>query len=471
MEPEPLHTAAKPPTPSPHQDRSRAGRGRSLTVRATRTDQPVRRWPAVLATALALIMVLAMVRIVLAAVSAHSSLVPSQPNTSGWLLGITGERLTYPVFLSTVIAFSVAYGGLAALSRHLSTRALIALISVLYAVVLVGPIIVSTDVFSYIAYARMGLLHGLNPYVSGPFAIHHDPSFRYVGTIWLFVPTAYGPLYTLLSYPLALVGLVGAVWGMKLLALASMVAIDWLVWRCARLRDFDPKLALILVGLNPLVVIYSLGSAQNDLLMLALMMLGVFLTLAAPAITDRSRGRLRSEAGGAAIVLAALVKVPAAAVLPYLLISRRRVSALAGAITMLVAGFGVSYLVFGIHGVNLLAGVNRDSAYISVDSFALQVQHMLGKPGIYPIDRVLLKAASASVALYLLWRTWRGYDWIAASGWALLTVSVAATWIQPWYLIWPLPLAVIARDRRLVWGTLLIQALFIGHQLSPLFAA
>jgi hypothetical protein len=137
---------------------------------------------------------------------------------------------------------------------------------------------------------------------------------------------------------------------------------------------------------------------------------------------------------------------------------------------MLVAGLLISYAVFGIHGVNLLAGLNRDSAYVSVDSFGLEIQHMLGKPGIYPVDHLLLKGVFALVALYLLWRTWRGYDWIAASGWTLLTMSVAATWIQPWYLIWPLPLAVIARDRRLLSGTLLIQCLFIVHQLSPLFA-
>ncbi len=65
-----------------------------------------------------------------------------------------------------------------------------------------GPILLSTDVFSYIAYARMGVVHGINPYLHGPVAIVGDPVFHYVGHDWLHVATAYGPLYTLLSYPL-----------------------------------------------------------------------------------------------------------------------------------------------------------------------------------------------------------------------------------------------------------------------------
>ena len=76
----------------------------------------------------------------------------------------------------------------------------------------------------------------------------------------------------------------------------------------------------------------------------------------------------------------------------------------------------------------------------------------------------------AIVVAYLLWRTWRGYDWIAASGWALLAISVTSTWLLAWYILWPLPLAAIVRDRRLVGATLAVQGLFVLHQISPLLA-
>ncbi len=162
----------------------------------------------------------------------------------------------------------------------ISRRYAIALVAVLQAIVFAGPILLSTDVFSYIAYARMGVVHGVNPYLHGPIAIAEDPVFRYVGMDWLHVATAYGPLYTLLSYPLALLGVTGALWGMKLLALAASVGTLLLTWRCARARDLDPVMALLVVGANPLYVIYTLGGAHNDLIMLFLMMAAVSLSLA-----------------------------------------------------------------------------------------------------------------------------------------------------------------------------------------------
>ena len=100
--------------------------------------------------------------------------------------------------------------------------------------------LLSTDVFSYIAYARMGVEHGLNPYLHGPAAISHDPVFRYVGHDWRQTPTAYGPLYTLLSYPFAPLGVEGALWAMKVEALLASVGTLWLVWRCAVARGFEP---------------------------------------------------------------------------------------------------------------------------------------------------------------------------------------------------------------------------------------
>ena len=69
-----------------------------------------------------------------------------------------------------------------------------------------------------------------------------------------------------------------------------------------------------------------------------------------------------------------------------------------------------------------------------------------------------------------MWRTWRGYDWISASSWTLLVLAVSTTWLLAWYLLWALPLAVISRDRRALWGTLAVMALFVVHQTAPLFS-
>ncbi len=297
------------------------------------------RWAPALVGLLSLLLVAATLEIVLDGALGHSPLVPPSPDIAGWLTGI-GERLGYRVFLIALLVSAGAYAGLVALSARSSgadavvmpRRWAIALVAALQLIVFAGPILLSTDVFSYIAYARMGVEHGLNPYIHGPVAIVGDPVFKYVGEDWIHVATAYGPLYTLLSYPLAPLGLIGALWAMKLEALLASAGTLALTWRCARTRGLDPARAILIVGANPLYVIYGLGGAHNDLIMMLAMMAAVSLTIA-PAPT---RGR---EATAAATVVAgALIKATVAVLLPFMIVSRRRLGPIVGALAGIAAG-------------------------------------------------------------------------------------------------------------------------------------
>jgi alpha-1,6-mannosyltransferase len=425
------------------------------------------RWAPALAGLLGLLLVAALVEIVLDGAAGHSALIPKQPDTAGWM-GALGERLGYRVFLIALLVSTGAYAGLLALARKrpaaVPARAVIALMAVLNLIVFVGPVLISTDVFSYIAYARMGVEHGLNPYLHGPAAIAGDPVFRYVGHVWRHTATAYGPIYTLLSYPLAPLGVVGALWGMKVVALLSSAGILALTWRCASLRGFDAPWAVLAVGANPLYVIFALGGAHNDLLMMLVMMVAVTLMLA-PRLTPR-----REATAAATIVAGALIKATVGVLLPFMILARRRLAPVLGAAAAALAGALIAYVAFGIHGVDVIAALNRDAALVSSDSFATEIAHLFGKPGVFPVDHDLLKVALVVIVLHLLWRTWRGYDWVAASGWTLLAISVTSTWLLAWYTLWPLPLAVVCRDRRLLAATLFIQLLFVIHQISPLLA-
>ncbi len=426
------------------------------------------RWVPALGALLALAMLAATGEIVVDGTAAVSPVIPKSPVIAGWLSGI-GERLDFRMFLLALLVAIGGYAGMLALARlgsvgRVSKRWAIVLIAALHGVVFLGPILLSTDVFSYIAYARMGVEHGLNPYLHGPAAISRDPVFQYVGHDWRRVATAYGPLYTLITYPLAPLGVVGAVWAMKVEALLASAATLALVWRCARQRGLDPVWAILVVGANPLYVIYGLGGAHNDLIMMAMMMAAVTLTIA-------PRASAKGEAGAAGLVVAgALVKATVAALLPFMVVSRRRLAPILGALAALVLGALVGYVAFGIHGIDVVAALNRDAAFVSSDSFATELAHLFGKPGVFPVDHDLLKASLVLIVLHLLWRTWRGYDWVAASGWALLAISVTSTWLLAWYILWPLPLAVVTRDRRLLIATLAIQSMFVVHQLTPLMA-
>jgi hypothetical protein len=404
-----------------------------------------------------LVLLAATLEIVLDAALGHAPLIPRSPEISGWLQGV-GERLGYRVFLIALLAFTAAYLGILAVSHRLSARWAIALVAALNLIVFAGPILFSTDVFSYIAYARMGVLHGINPYLHGPHTIRGDAVYTYIGSDWLRTATAYGPLYTLLfSYPLVALGLKGALWGMKLEALLASAATLALTWRCARQRELNPVPALLAVGANPLYVIYGLGGAHNDLIMTAFMMAAVSLTLAG-----------RDAPAAASVVAGALIKTVAAALLPFMLLARRNLAGVLGALGALLVVAVVSLPIFGLHGLNIVAALNRDAALVSTDSFATEIAHLFGKPGVFPIDHDLLKGGLVLIVVYLLWRTWRGYDWVAASGWTLLAISVTSTWLLPWYTLWSLPLAVVVRDRRLLAATLAVQGLFIVHQLAPL---
>jgi alpha-1,6-mannosyltransferase len=415
-------------------------------------------WAQVLAALLALALALITAKLVLDAAAGHKPLVPSSPAIAGWLKGL-GQKLSYKDLIILLLAFAGTYAGVLAVAGAFSKRAALVLLGVLHAIIFAGPILLSTDVFSYIAYARMGVEHGLNPYLHGPIAISHDPIYRYVGQDWKHVATAYGPLYTLISYPLAPLGLKGALWGMKLEAQLASAATLWLTWRCARSRELDPVKAILVLGANPLYIIYGLGGAHNDMIMLAAMMAAVSLTLAR-----------RDAAAAASVVAGALVKVTVAALLPFMLLARRTRAQLIGAGAAVAIGAVVAFAAFGVHGLDLVAALNRDAAFVSTDSFPTEIAHLFGKPGVFPVDHDLLKAALVVIVLYLLWRTWQGYDWIAAAGWTLLAISVTSTWLLAWYILWPLPLAAIAHDRRLLAATLAVQAMFIVHQMAPLIA-
>src|SRR5579871_2761610 len=82
---------------------------------------------------------------------------------------------------------------------RLSPRFVLGVIAALNALMLLAPLLVSTDVFSYHFYGRTGAMYHVNPYVAGPYGLHLDPLYWYIGSKWNGTPTVYGPLFTALS--------------------------------------------------------------------------------------------------------------------------------------------------------------------------------------------------------------------------------------------------------------------------------
>ncbi|QEC50349.1 DUF2029 domain-containing protein [Baekduia soli] len=104
--------------------------------------------------------------------------------------------------------------------------------------------------------------HGLNPYTHLPVQGPHDVAYQLAN--WHHLPTPYGPLFTLLSEPLSLLGLPTAYWAWKLVVLASALGLLALVWWLARRLGRSPQRALVCAGLCPVTLGIGIGGLHND---------------------------------------------------------------------------------------------------------------------------------------------------------------------------------------------------------------
>ncbi len=360
-----------------------------------------------------------------------------------------------------------AYLGLLLVAPRLGRRLVWGVIVVLVTGFALAPVLLSHDVYSYVDYARLGVRHGLDPYVHPPLAASGDPAYAQV--TWPDTTSAYGPLFTLLTDPLAWLPVGAAVAVLKAIAALSVIGIALLSSRIAAWRGVDSRRAAAFVALNPLVLVHVVGGAHNDGLTMLLAMLAVAAILGARELT-----------GGAALVAAIATKLSAAFIAPFALIAtatsmprgqkgayidrnrpvgRLLIGALGAAVTIAVA----AYLGFGwdwLHGFGL-AGENQSRT--SHMSIPITVARLTG---IDP-DGVRFAAAILFAALvaYLLAWTWRGGDWVRATAWAGFGLLLATAWLLPWYLIWPLPLVAISRDRPLQLLTLGLTAYQLGARI------
>lgn len=314
-----------------------------------------------------------------------------------------------------------------------------------------APVLLSHDVYSYVDYARLGVRHGLDPYVHPPLAAPQDPA--YADVTWTEATSVYGPLFTLVTYPLAWLPVGVAVAVLKAVAALSVLGIAAIASRLAPARGIDPLRAAAFLALNPLVLVHVVGGAHNDGLTMLLAMLAVAAVLSG-----------RELAGGAALTAAIATKSAATFLAPFALLgSARRTRFLAGALVGGLAIAVAAWLAFGwdwLGGFGL-AGENQSrTSYMSIPITVARLT------GLDP-DAVRLTAAilfAAGIAWLLFW-TWRGGDWVRAAAWAALALLLATAWLLPWYLIWLLPLAAISRDRPLQLLALALTAYQLGARI------
>ncbi|HEX2096618.1 MAG TPA: polyprenol phosphomannose-dependent alpha 1,6 mannosyltransferase MptB [Solirubrobacterales bacterium] len=303
-------------------------------------------------------------------------------------------------YILMLIGFAVYLGVLTAAPR-LGRQVIWTAIVLAVAAFAVAPVLLSHDVYSYLDYARLGVVHGLDPYAHPPSAAPTDPVYRDVE--WTDATSAYGPLFTLLTYPLAWLPIGTAVAALKVLAAGSVLVLAWLVAPLAAARGLDPTRAAAFVALNPLVLVHVVGGAHNDGLAILAALVGVASLLAA-----------RKATAGAAFVAAAAIKASTAVVAPFALLAAMRPAGrfLAGTVTAIGAIALAAWFAFGWDWLSAfgLAGENQDrTSHMSVPVTAARILGLDADP-----VRALALVLYAALVLYLLAWTWRGGDWLRA---------------------------------------------------------
>jgi len=359
----------------------------------------------------------------------------------------TGLNLHAGGAAAVLVAMFISYAVVVAAASQLSGRLVLVCVGALYAIVLLAPPLISTDIFSYQAYARMGSTYGTNPYLSGPYAIGLDPLYSYIGAKWINIPSVYGPLFTGLSYLLAPLSIAASVIAYKLIAVLASLGIVTVVWNCSRLRGVDPVRAVALVGLNPLLIVYGIGGGHNDLLMLLALMAGMYAILAG-----------RERLGGGLTALAIGIKLTAGLMLPFAIAARgprrghtRRHDLLTGSGLVMALIAALSFALYGTGALSLFDTVRKSQSEGDWHSISGFISTRLGLVTVGHLVGYLLIAAFVGISAWLLRRVWRGQsDWIDAAGWSTVAMLIAANSLLPWYVAWLLPLAALGTSRGLV---------------------
>lgn len=342
--------------------------------------------------------------------------------------------------------------------RGVEPRNLVIVLIAWVAPLVLAPPLFSRDVYSYFAQGRV-LASGQDPYETGVAVV--DGWFEDgVDPMWAETPTPYGPFWLLFARGVANFAPDQPALGALAFRLAALLGLALLVIYLPRLAEahgIGAAPALWLGVLNPLVVMHVVAGAHNDALMIGLVVMGFALALERhPAL------------GVVAIALAAAVKPIALLALPFagLIWAGRadgrvdgrpgltagwagRIRAWILALVLTVAVFAVASLLAGV-GPGWIAALSTPGEVRTWLSPATAIGMLLGMATtatgltvddalVVTISRTIGTVAALGIVAWLVLRP-QGRSPVRGAALAFLAVVVLGPVIQPWYLLWFLPL-------------------------------
>lgn len=192
------------------------------------------------------------------------------------------------VFAGLLVVATLALGGVllacvrARAPRHWHLALAVVGAAILGGTLVLLPSLPSDDVFSYVMYGRIAIVHHANPLIAVPSRFANDP---FLGLVyWRNVRSVYGPIWLLMSN--GITALAEALGGslatyvllFKLLGLVCHLVNMVLIWAIlGRVAPRRRLLGTLMYGWSPLCLLEFCASAHNDALMLTFLLLSVLL--------------------------------------------------------------------------------------------------------------------------------------------------------------------------------------------------
>jgi alpha-1,6-mannosyltransferase len=339
------------------------------------------------------------------------------------------------IFYAGIVALSVAWLGLGRLALTPRQTWIVAAVWCL-PLLLTAPLF-SQDAYSYLAQGTLVHL-GLDPYTQTPAVLAQHGQVHVLSAVdpfWRHTRAPYGPLFLWIVSGFAGSSLVAGVLLIRALELVGFVLLAMSAPRLATSLGADPGRAAWLVLLSPLVLLQLVAAAHNDLLMIGLLVAGVTLAV-----------ERRPLPAVALCALAATIKLPAAAAIPFILVAEAdRRTWIRGALTaagVVVAVSVVSGLGFGWISSGVFSTPEKVRLAITPATalgWTLAQVVPVGARGLESALGVIAFAISLLFSLTLLWRT-RPSNMVRFLAFALLAAAVCGPAAWPWYLTWGLVL-------------------------------
>lgn len=168
----------------------------------------------------------------------------------------------------------------------------------------------SYDIYNYMFDSRIVTEYGQNPYVHKALDYPSDPWINFMR--WTHRTYPYGPLWIAMTVPLTFVTggtFLPALFLFKALMMISYIISVWAIYHIQ--KNVFPEhalLSMVAFALNPLVIVESLVSSHNDIVMMALALMGLY------GLVVNSYVRY-----GAMLILSVLIKFATGALLPVFL--------------------------------------------------------------------------------------------------------------------------------------------------------